>query len=451
TYDLLEAMKPHVLFLPNLFAGVVSSDELQAVIKYVKEGHGIVGTHGTLVIDIGGTDYSQVFNSSSATTATDWIATHTAALAGLGIVPLTGGANVISITAQEDIVITDDSVGMSLTGSVQQFSFVVQTEGGSGIFRLDIDGVDYDEAFDTDAATTAAAWVSTHTAALAILSPVITATNPAGARINLAVAGQPVYTDQSIFGMSQSGVTERDIVVAGAAGSLVIDINGVDYTEAFSGNADTTADNWRGTHAGTLAGLGDPITVTDGGAATITLVVASGATPTIVDDSSGGMSITYSDEIVIATLIEGTLVVDIDGVDYTEAFDTDADTTADNWRATHAATLAGLDPVLTVTDGGPARVIITAASGTPVFTDDGVGGMQFIDYASALATLVGTNGNTIIEVDGTDYTEAFDTNPTTTAAAFVTNQAAGILSAKNVILTSVGAVLYFDHLTVQPT
>ncbi len=411
----------------------------------------VVGTHGTLVIDIDGTDYTQVFNTSAATTATDWITTHTGALAALNIVPLTGGAGIISLTAEENIVVTDDGVGMSLSGIVQQYSFVVQTEGGSAIFRLDIDGVDYDEAFDTDAATTAAAWVATHTAALGGLSPAITATNPAGARINLAVVGEPVYTDQSIFGMSQSGVTERDIVVAGGAGSLVIDINGVDYTEAFSGNADTTADNWRATHTATLGGLGDPITVTDGGPATITLVVASGLTPTIVDDSSGGMSITYSDEIIVAALIEGTLVVDIDGVDYTEAFDTDADTTADNWRATHTATLGGLNPVLTVTDGGPGRVIITAASGTPVFTDDGVGGMQFIDYASALATLNGDNGDTIIEVDGTDYTESFDTNAADTAAAFVTNQAAAILSAKNVIVTNVGAILYFDHLTVQPT
>ena len=52
----------------------------------------VVGTHGTLVIDIDGTDYSQVFNTNSDTTATDWIATHTAALGGLGtpIVPVTG-------------------------------------------------------------------------------------------------------------------------------------------------------------------------------------------------------------------------------------------------------------------------------------------------------------------------------------------------------------------------
>ena len=411
----------------------------------------VIGTHGTLVIDIDGTDYSQIFNTNAATTATDWITTHTAALGALNIVPLTGGAGIISLTAEENIVVTDDSVGMSLGSAASNIAIVVHEAGTNGILRIDIDGVDYDEAFDTNAATTAAAWVATHTAALGGLTPAITATNPAGARINLAVVGQPVYTDQSIGGMALSTAVERDIVVAGAAGSLVIDINGVDYTEAFSTNADTTADNWRATHAATLAGLGDPITVTDGGSATITLVVTSGATPTIVDDSTGGMSITYSDELVVATLVEGNLVIDIDGVDYTEAFDTDADTTADNWRTTHTATLGGLSPVLTVTDGGPARIIITPASGTPIFTDDSPAGMSFTEYQASQATLSGTNGDTIIGVDGTDYTETFDTNAATTATAFVTNQAAAILSAKSVIVTNVAAVLYFDHASTAPT
>ena len=412
----------------------------------------VVGTHGTLVIDIDSTQYSQAFNTNSDTTATDWITTHTAALGGLGIIPLTGGASIISITAEEAIVITDDGVGMSLGTPLSNIAIVVHDAGTNGILRIDIDGVDYDEAFDTDAATTAAAWVSTHSAALGILSPVITATNPAGARINLAVAGEPVYSDQSIGGMSiTSAGVERDIVVAGAAGTLSLTINGTPYTEANTGTADGTADAWRATHAATLAGLGDAITVTDGGPATITLSVASGTTPTVLDTSSGGTTATYSDEIVVDTLIEGNLVIDIDGVDYTEAFDTNADTTADNWRTTHTGTLAGLSPVLTVTDGGPARIIITPASGTPVFTDDSPAGMSFTEYQASSVILAGTNGNTIIEVDGTDYTETFDSNAATTAAAFVTNQAAAILSAKSVIVTNVTATLYFDHATTAPT
>ncbi|KKM90022.1 hypothetical protein LCGC14_1242850, partial [marine sediment metagenome] len=412
----------------------------------------VVGTHGTLVIDIDSTQYSQAFNTNSDTTATDWITTHTAALGGLGIIPLTGGASIISITAEEAIVITDDGVGMSLGTPLSNIAIVVHDAGTNGILRIDIDGVDYDEAFDTDAATTAAAWVSTHSAALGILSPVITATNPAGARINLAVAGEPVYSDQSIGGMSiTSAGVERDIVVAGAAGTLSLTINGTPYTEANTGTTDGTADAWRATHAATLAGLGDAITVTDGGPATITLSVASGTTPTVLDTSSGGTTATYSDEIVVDTLIEGNLVIDIDGVDYTEAFDTNADTTADNWRTTHTGTLAGLSPVLTVTDGGPARIIITPASGTPVFTDDSPAGMSFTEYQASSVILAGTNGNTIIEVDGTDYTETFDSNAATTAAAFVTNQAAAILSAKSVIVTNVTATLYFDHAITAPT
>ena len=59
-------------------------------------------------------------------------------------------------------------------------------------------------------------------------------------------------------------------------------------------------------------------------------------------------------------------------------------------------------------------------------------------------TVSGTNGNLVITIDGVDYTEAFATSATVTAGNFVTNEAAGILAAADVVVTNpAGADLQF--------
>jgi len=59
-------------------------------------------------------------------------------------------------------------------------------------------------------------------------------------------------------------------------------------------------------------------------------------------------------------------------------------------------------------------------------------------------TVTGTNGNLVITIDGVDYTEAFATSATVTAGNFVTNEAAGILAAADVVVTNPsGADLLF--------
>jgi len=72
----------------------------------------------------------------------------------------------------------------------------------------------------------------------------------------------------------------------------------------------------------------------------------------------------------------GVLSVSIEGIDYTEAFDTDADTTAANWVATHAATLAALTPSITATDTGVAEITL-ASSSDILLSDTGTGAMGF--------------------------------------------------------------------------
>jgi len=66
------------------------------------------------------------------------------------------------------------------------------------------------------------------------------------------------------------------ITVAGGSGTLSLTINGVEYSEAFDIDAETTADNWITTHAATLAALTTPvngITATaDSGVITLSIV-----------------------------------------------------------------------------------------------------------------------------------------------------------------------------------
>lgn len=61
--------------------------------------------------------------------------------------------------------------------------------------------------------------------------------------------------------------------------------------------------------------------------------------------------------------------------------------------------------------------------------------------ASQTITLSGSSGNAVIVINGTSYTQAFDTNLTTTATAFVTAHASAILEATGATVTSSGAVI----------
>ena len=85
-----------------------------------------------------------------------------------------------------------------------------------------------------------------------------------------------------VFYSPQLSQTHRSyaITVAGSSGTLSLTINGVEYTEAFSVDASTTADNWITTHASTLAALTTPVNG-------ITATASSGViTLTIVDWAS---------------------------------------------------------------------------------------------------------------------------------------------------------------------
>lgn len=108
---------------------------------------------------------------------------------------------------------------------------------------------------------------------------------------------------------------------------------------------------------------GTPLTGVDAEDQIKRIVIANGTVAQAVTETLSGTT-------------AGSITLTIDGVAYTEAFLTNVDTTTDNWRATHTATLATRG--ITVTDGGAAAIdFVAAVAGTPfvlVETDAGTGG-----------------------------------------------------------------------------
>ena len=84
----------------------------------------------------------------------------------------------------------------------------------------------------------------------------------------------------------------NELTVSGGAGTLRVTIDGVNYDQAFTSDADRTAEDWFTTHAPTLALLSNAITATDSGVAKINLLAERGFT--VVDNSFGGMSFTQN-------------------------------------------------------------------------------------------------------------------------------------------------------------
>ena len=101
------------------------------------------------------------------------------------------------------------------------------------------------------------------------------------------------------------GLLTRTITCTGSSGTtLRIDIDGIDYDEAWDTNIATTVTNWLATHTATLAGLGTPIVVVTGGSAIIT---ASSASEYVLTDQSvgGDIAFTWSANCVMIRIIIG--------------------------------------------------------------------------------------------------------------------------------------------------
>ncbi len=101
------------------------------------------------------------------------------------------------------------------------FRKVLTVVGSAGTLRIDIDGVDYDEAYTGSADTTAANWVLTHAATLLALDNSIIATDSGAAEITMVAEREFVTTDQSVGGMSFSKVETRDDIVINETGLYV--------------------------------------------------------------------------------------------------------------------------------------------------------------------------------------------------------------------------------------
>jgi len=95
--------------------------------------------------------------------------------------------------------------------------------------------------------------------------------------------------DITRFFWNKNGSPFRKVLtVAGGAGTLRVDIDGVDYDQVYGSSADATAAAWVATHAATLLGLSNSIVATDSGVAEITMTAPREFVTT--DQSIGGMS-----------------------------------------------------------------------------------------------------------------------------------------------------------------
>lgn len=102
------------------------------------------------------------------------------------------------------------------------------------------------------------------------------------------------------------------LTVSGTTGNLVININAVNYTEAFNTDAATTATNWLASHASTLSGLGTPIIATTEDTAKIR-IEGSGSS-VFIDNSTGDMAFVVKGELkYYGTLVENFLYGDTPG------------------------------------------------------------------------------------------------------------------------------------------
>ena len=189
------------------------------------------------------------------------------------------------------------------------------------------------------------------------------ATGPA-ARQHSANETPNLYGGDTFIGFQTHKVhAERftQIVSVGGAlsGTLGIDIddgNGVvAYDQAYATSHDATAAAWVVTHVAALAALGIPIVATDIGTAEIMLVSDM---PFTAVDGGTGTTATFSGSDGTASKLltlnggSGVLGVKIIDIIYTEPWNTNQATTANNWITSHAPALAALDNPIIATSGG---------------------------------------------------------------------------------------------------
>ncbi|KKM03454.1 hypothetical protein LCGC14_1774270, partial [marine sediment metagenome] len=174
----------------------------------------------------------------------------------------------------------------------------VTDPSGSGTLGIDIDEgaglIAYDEAWNTDADTTALLWVATHQAALAALQNPITANKSGTDEITL-ICNMPFTAVDGGVTMTATftgsdGIASKFLNLTGGSGVLGIKIGDTIYTEPWNTNQATTAINWVATHVAALAAADNPIIATVAGLGIIKL--ASGISFK-VEDKGGSPNLSF--------------------------------------------------------------------------------------------------------------------------------------------------------------
>lgn len=118
---------------------------------------------------------------------------------------------------------------------------------------------------------------------------------------------------------TDEGHRTKTVTVAGSAGTLIIDIDGTDYSQAFNTSAAQTATDWLSTHTATLAALGSPVVATAGAGSAEIVLYKAAAEPVLTDDSTGGMSFTWSANCIMIRIVIGYHGVNMTMIDTHQA------------------------------------------------------------------------------------------------------------------------------------
>ncbi|KKM73927.1 hypothetical protein LCGC14_1405530 [marine sediment metagenome] len=132
----------------------------------------------------------------------------------------------------------DQHVTMYMDTDPALLTRIITCTGSSGTtLRIDIDGVDYDQAWNTSIAQTVTDWLTTHTATLAGLSPSIVVITGGSAIINITSISEYVITDESIGGDIAFTWTANCVMIR-----IVIGYHGVNMTiiDTYQGTPGTT-------------------------------------------------------------------------------------------------------------------------------------------------------------------------------------------------------------------
>jgi hypothetical protein len=251
------------------------------------------------------------------------------------------------------LYLVDQNEAIDTTTAAQQDD--VTLEGNDGSLDIVVDGVLYQEAFDTDLATTSAAFDVTHDTPLGLVG--VTLSDAAGVLSFAAVdPAIPMKVGVKDLSSSVNAALQANVTLTGGAGSANVIVDKVEYLATFNTSLTQTGVDFVTLHGAALLARGYTVTSNTG---VLQFACSNPNQETEVSIVSvATLDGTISTDV---TLTEAVLRLVIDGVNYDETFDTDFTTTATAFYTSHAANLNSAGITCTNPSAGVLRFVSLTA------------------------------------------------------------------------------------------